>query len=40
LEEKRVVELASGGGLSQRDIAHETGLSLSKVNRVLKKFKE
>jgi putative DNA primase/helicase len=40
LEEKRVVELASGGDLSQRDIAHETGLSLSKVNRILKKFKE
>lgn len=40
LEEKRVVELASAGGLSQRDIAHETGLSLSKVNRILMRWKE
>ncbi len=40
LEEKRVVELASEGGLSQRDIANETGLSLSRVNRILKRWKE
>ena len=38
LEEKRVAELASEG-MSQRDIAQETGLSLSKVNRILKKLK-
>jgi len=39
LEIKRVVEL-SIEKLSQRDIANETGLSLSKVNRILKKHKE
>ena len=39
LELKRVVEL-SQEGLSQRDIANETNLSLSKVNRILKKHKE
>ena len=38
LEEKRVAELASEG-MSQRDIAQETGLSLSKVNRILRKLK-
>ena len=39
LELKRVVEL-SGEGMSQRDIASETGISLSSVNRLLKKYKE
>lgn len=39
LELKRVVELSSEG-LSQRDIASETGISLSSVNRLLKKSKE
>ena len=39
LELKRVLEL-SNEGLSQRDIANETNISLSKVNRILKKHKE
>ena len=39
LEFDRVVEL-SKEGLSQRDIANETGISLSSVNRILKKSKE
>ena len=33
-----MAELASEG-MSQRDIAQETGLSLSKVNRILRKLK-
>ena len=39
LEFDRVFEL-SKEGLSQRDIANETGISLSSVNRILKKSKE
>ncbi len=39
LEIKQVLEL-DGLKMTQRDIAHETGLSLSKVNRILKKNKE
>jgi putative DNA primase/helicase len=39
LEFDRVIEL-SKEGLSQRDIANETGISLSSVNRILKKNKE
>jgi transposase len=39
LEIKRVVEL-SGDGLTQREIAFETGISLSSVNRIMKKSKE
>ena len=39
LEFDRVIEL-SKEGLSQRDIANETGISLSSVNRILKKSKE
>jgi putative DNA primase/helicase len=38
LELMRVIEL-SNDGLSQRDIANETGISLSSVNRMLKKHK-
>ncbi|NBV06699.1 MAG: RNA polymerase subunit sigma-70 [Proteobacteria bacterium] len=39
LELERVVEL-SHDGLSQRDIVNETGISLSKVNRILKRRKK
>lgn len=38
LEARRVIEL-SKDGLTQREIANETGISLSSVNRILKKKK-
>ena len=37
LEMKKVLELSEIGGMTQREIANETGLSLSKVNRILGK---
>ena len=40
MEMKRVVELSEIGGMTQRDIAHEIGISLSSVNRIMKKSKE
>ena len=40
LEMKRVVELSEIGGMTQRDIANEIGISLSSVNRIMKKSKE